>query len=255
MWVDNHCHLPVGDPEGLAALLADARADGVHGFVNVGCDLDGSRAAILSAAAHADVFATVGVHPHEASGGIEGIAELAGGPEVVAIGECGLDYHYLHSPRDDQRRVFAAQIRLAHELDLALVIHTREAWEETFEILEREGAPERTVFHCFTGGPAEADRCLQLGAVISFSGIVTFPGAEDVREAVRACPLDRMMVETDSPYLAPVPHRGRKNRPGLVGVVGARLAEIRGVAPEEIARATTCVAEATYRLPASSVNP
>ena len=124
------------------------------------------------------------------------------------MGECGLDYYYEHSPRDAQRRAFAEQIALAGDHDLALVIHTRDAWPETFDILGAEGVPERTVFHCFTGGPEEARRCLDLGAWLSFSGIVTFKAAADLREAAALCPLDRMLVETDSPYLAPVPHRG-----------------------------------------------
>ena len=147
--------------------------------------------------------------------GIDGIEALLAEPEVVAVGECGLDYHYDHSPRDVQREVFAAQIALAHAHDLALVIHTREAWDDTFDILAAEGVPERTVFHCFTGGPDEARRCLDLGAYLSFSGIVTFPTADDVRAAAALCPLDRLLVETDAPYLAPVPHRGERNEAGV----------------------------------------
>jgi TatD DNase family protein len=128
------------------------------------------------------------------------------------------------------------------------VIHTRDAWPETFDILEAEGAPDRTVFHCFTGGPEEARRCLDLGAVLSFSGIVTFPSAPELREAAAVCPLERLLVETDSPYLAPVPHRGKRNVPGWVPVVGAAVAEAKGVAPEVVAEATWATAEAVYRL-------
>jgi TatD DNase family protein len=147
----------------------------------------------------------------------------------VGVGECGLDYHYDHSPRDVQREAFAAQIRLAHERSLALVIHTREAWDDTWAVLAAEGVPERTVFHCFTGGAAEAGRCLELGASLSFSGIVSFKTAADVRDAAASCPMDRLLVETDAPYLAPVPHRGRTNTPAFVPLVGAVVAEVKGV--------------------------
>ena len=178
------------------------------------------------------------MHPHEAQHGIGGLEALLGESEVVAVGECGLDFHYDHSPRDQQAEVFAAQIALAHAHDLALVIHTREAWAETFDILTAEGVPHRTVFHCFTGGPDEARRCLDLGGVLSFSGIVTFPSATDLHAAAVLCPLERLLVETDSPYLAPVPHRGQRNQPAWVTVVGARLAELKGVMPEDVADAT-----------------
>ena len=155
--------------------------------------------------------------------------------EVVAVGECGLDFHYDHSPRDQQAEVFAAQIAMALAHDLTLVIHTREAWPETFDILAAEGVPPRTVFHCFTGGPDEARRCLDLGAVLSFSGIVSFPIATDLHAAAQLCPIDRLLVETDSPYLAPVPHRGKKNQPAWVVDVAAALAAVKGVAVADVA--------------------
>src|SRR5690606_28359318 len=178
----------------------------------------------------------------------DGIAELLGEPGVVAVGECGLDYHYDHSPRPVQREVFAAQVALAHEHDLALVVHTREAWEDTFAVLDAEGVPERTVFHCFTGGPDEARACLDRGGHLSFSGIVTFKRADDVRAAAAICPLDRVLVETDSPYLAPVPHRGRPNRPALLPLVGAAVAEAMGVEVDAVAGASWDNAERVYRL-------
>ena len=196
------------------------------------------------------MWATAGVHPHEAKDGLDGLEALLGEPEVVAVGECGLDFHYDHSPRDQQAEVFAAQIALAHAHDLTLVIHTREAWPETFDILAAEGVPARTVFHCFTGGPDEARRCLDLGAVLSFSGIVSFPSATDLHDAARVCPLDRLLVETDSPYLAPVPHRGQKNQPAWVVDVAPALAAVKGIALEDVAAATWDTASATYRLPA-----
>jgi TatD DNase family protein len=246
-WIDNHCHLDPGAAGDEA--VAAASAAGVERLITVGTEAAHSREAIAIASRHDSVWATAGVHPHDATEGIDGIVELLGSPEVVAVGECGLDYHYDHSPRAVQRTVFAQQIGLAKEHDLALVIHTREAWDDTFAILAAEGVPERTVFHCFTGGPDEARRCLDLGAHLSFSGIVTFPSAGDLREAAVLCPLDRLLVETDSPYLTPVPHRGSKNRPALVPLVGAAVAEAKSVALEEVAEASWKAASGLYRLP------
>lgn len=247
MWTDAHCHIP---HEGVieADAIADARAAGVDRLVTVGTDLTSSQGVLAVARRNVGVWCTAGVHPHEAAGGIDGIEVLLGAPEVVAVGECGLDYHYEHSPRDAQRDAFAAQIALAHARDLALVIHTREAWDDTFAVLRSEGVPPRTVFHCFTGGPDEARRCLDLGAVLSFSGIVSFKTADDVRAAAALCPLDRMTVETDSPYLAPVPHRGSTNRPAWVPVVGAAVAAAKGVDVAEVEAATTATASALFGL-------
>jgi TatD DNase family protein len=246
-WTDDHCHLPPGS-EGDKA-VADALAAGVERLITVGTDRAGSEAAIAVAQRHPGaVWATVGLHPHDAKDGLDGLAELLGEPEVVAVGECGLDYHYDHSPREVQRASFAAQIGLAHEHGLPLVVHTREAWDDTIAVLRSEGVPERTVVHCFTGGPAEAAACLELGAHLSFSGIVTFKGAPEVREAARRCPPERLLVETDSPFLAPEPHRGRPNRPALVTVVGARVAAERGVPDAEIAALTWENAARVYGL-------
>ncbi|MGC1513792.1 MAG: TatD family hydrolase [Acidimicrobiales bacterium] len=247
MWTDAHCHIPYNGVD--EAVIADAAAAGVTRLVSVGTDLAQSIAAIEVADRHAGVWATAGVHPHDASGGIEGIEALLSHPRVVGVGECGLDYHYEHSPRDAQREVFAAQIALAHRHELALVIHTREAWDDTFALLESETMPERTVFHCFTGGPAEARRALDMGAMLSFSGIVTFKGAADVREAAALCPLDRFTVETDAPYLAPVPHRGRTNTPAWVPLVGEAVAGAMGVAVQVVEEASTANAAQLFALP------
>lgn len=249
-WTDEHCHLGDGSdrwPEATAT-IADARAAGVERMITVGCDLESSRTAIAIATEHDGVWATAGLHPHDASHGLDGIEDLLTDPVVVAVGECGLDYHYDNSPRDVQREVFAAQVALAHRYDLALVVHSREAWEDTFAILEAEGVPERTVLHCFTGGPDEARRCLDLGAHLSFSGIVTFTGAPEVREAAALCPADRLLVETDSPFLAPVPHRGRPNVPAHVPRVGAVLAEVRGESVEAVAEVTWRNSERVHHL-------
>ncbi len=234
-----------------AAALARAREAGVTGVVCAGTDVPSSVAALALADATPGVWATVGLHPHHASRGVEGIARLlrdeAGG-HLVAVGECGLDYHYDHSPRPDQRRAFAAQVALAREAGLALVVHTREAWDDTFAVLTAEGVPDRTVFHCFTGGVAEARRCLDLGAWLSFSGITSFARAEDVRAAAALCPADRLLVETDSPYLAPVPHRGRPNEPAWVPLVAQAVATARGEAVEAVAAASWAAATTAYGL-------
>lgn len=248
-WTDDHCHLPA-DPAEAAELVADAAAAGVERLVTVGTDAATSLDALHAARRQPGrVWATAGVHPHDAKDAdLAAIEALLREPEVVAVGECGLDFHYDHSPREVQRDVFAAQVQLAHRHDLALVVHTREAWAATFDVLRAEGAPARTVFHCFTGGPDEARRCLDLGAHLSFSGIVTFPSAPELRAAAALCPLERLLVETDSPFLAPVPHRGQPNRPALVAVVGEAVAAARGAAVDAVAEATWANASFVYGL-------
>jgi len=248
MWADSHCHLQY---EGITDdALAAAAAAGVGRIICVGTDAPQSEKAIDVARSHpGTVWATVGLHPHDASQGVGSIVGLLGPSEVVGIGECGLDYHYDHSPREVQREAFAAQVVLAHLHDLALVIHTRDAWDDTFAILEDEGVPPRTVFHCFTGGPTEARLCLDAGASLSFSGIVTFKTAGDVRAAAAIAPLDRILVETDAPYLTPVPHRGSPNGPAYVTLVGAAVAEAKGIAVDEVEAATWANTAALFGLP------
>ena len=248
MWTDSHCHLPYEGLEDVAAVVEEAVAAGVERMVSVGTDAAQSAAAIEVASQHDRVWATVGLHPHDAVQGVDSIVGLVGRARVVAIGECGLDYHYDHSPRDVQRRVFAEQIQLAHQHDLALVIHTREAWDDTFDILRAERVPERTIFHCFTGGAEEARKALALGATLSFSGIVTFKGAAEVREAAAVCPPERTLVETDSPYLAPQPHRGKRNVPAYVPLVGAAVAAAQGSAVADVELMTTENAVRLFRL-------
>lgn len=228
-WTDTHCHTQEQMVEtGSDELLQRAREAGVQRFIVIGTDVDTSQQAIDIAAKHDDVWATVGLHPHDATKGVHTIAPLATSPRVVGIGECGLDYYYEHSPRDIQMPAFAEQIALAKQHNLSLVIHTRDAWEDTFNVLDSEGMPENTIIHCFSGGPDEARACLDRGAYLSFSGIVTFKNATDLREAAKICPLNRLLVETDSPFLAPVPHRGRPNEPAHVGIVGTAIADLRG---------------------------
>ena len=253
MWTDTHCHLDEdryngeGNKNlgGTVGVLENARAAKVSRFITVGCDANSSRAAIECANQFDDVWASVGLHPHEATHGVDTIVDLISSPRVIAIGEAGLDYYYEHSAREEQKIAFAAQIQLAHQHHLPLIIHTRDAWDDTFDVLRAEGVPPQTIFHCFTGGPEEARRCLDIGAFLSFSGIVTFKTAQDVAEAATLCPLDRILVETDSPYLAPVPLRGRTNQPANVAIVGTHVADLKHIHPAEMARVTThnaCIA-------------
>lgn len=239
-WTDSHCHVPKDGDR--AATFGRARQAGVERFVLVGTDAEESRRSVQTARSlggpEAGLWATVGLHPHDASTGTAAVIalldELAGDPVVVAVGECGLDYHYGHSTVEDQRRAFSEQVSACHRFGLSLVIHTRAAWDDTFAVLEAEGVPERTVFHCFTGGPEEATRCLEVGGYLSFSGIVSFKNAADVRVAAALCPPDRLMVETDSPFLAPVPKRGQTNEPGFVPLVGAAVAAARSEPRERV---------------------
>jgi TatD DNase family protein len=281
-WFDSHCHLqgefleaeegsePGPHATRLAAAIARAAEAGVTRLVCVGTGAASSREAVelvramrrpdsVAAAVGVELWATIGLHPHDASEGVDSLDELlaaelgsgaaeTGDRVVVGIGECGLDYHYDHSPRAVQREAFALQIELARRHGLALVIHTREAWDDTVDILSSVGAPERTILHCFTGGPEEARRCLDLGASLSFSGVVTFKNAADVREAAALCPLDRLLVETDAPFLAPVPHRGSVNEPSRVPVVGAEIAKVKGLDTMLVAEATTQNARSAFAL-------
>jgi TatD DNase family protein len=252
MWVDSHCHLPA-DPAEADVVLDRARAGGVDWMVCVGTDLATSRAAVALAERHDDVHATVGLHPHDASrldAEWPALVELAGNPAVVGIGEAGFDLHYTHSPFEAQEAAFRVQVELAHVTGRALVIHSREAWDHTFRVLGEIGVPSRTVFHCFTGGPQEARRALDLGTYLSFSGIVTFKSADDLRAAAALAPLDRVLVETDSPYLAPVPNRGKPCRPAMVLDTLRFIASLRGDDPDELGRAVVASADAAFALPA-----
>ncbi|MGZ8761771.1 MAG: TatD family hydrolase [Acidimicrobiia bacterium] len=249
-WIDSHCHLqmlgvPVGDA------LARSRAAGVEAVVCVGTDLASSLRAVEVAAQEPDVWAAVGLHPHGAAGRADewpGLVELSTADRVVAVGETGLDYFYEHSARDAQIASFRLHIQLAHQRDLGLVVHSRDAWDDTFRVLEEETIPPRTILHCFTGGPAEAERALALGAHLSFSGIVSFKNADDVRAAAAVTPADRMLVETDAPFLAPVPHRGGPNEPAFVVDVGLALAGATGRDLEAVADATRSLTRTLLRL-------
>jgi TatD DNase family protein len=292
-WFDSHCHLQTeylagdqGEPgtderahlephaSRLNAAIARAAEAGVTRMVCVGTDATTSAEAVdlaramgrgdsVATAEGIRMWATIGLHPHDAINGVDTLDALleAELPDpgsvnaadkrstiVVGIGECGLDYHYDHSPREVQREVFAAQIELARRHRLTLVVHTREAWDDTVDILQATGVPERTIIHCFSGGPEDARRCLDLGASLSFSGIVTFKTAVEVREAAEICPIERLLIETDSPFLAPVPHRGSPNEPARVPLVGAAIATVKGVSRELVAEVSTRNARALFGL-------
>ncbi len=256
MLVDTHCHLdPQYFPSGPDEALARAREAGVGGFVviGVGTDLAPARAAVALAKRMTDrASAAVGVHPHDAvtldDTAYAELAALTAEPEVVAVGEIGLDYHYDHSPRDVQRAAFARLIGLARERKKPIVIHTRNAPADTIDILTAEGARDvGGVIHCFSEDQPFAEKALDLGFDLSFSGIVTFKTSLAVQQVARWAPLDRILVETDSPYLAPIPKRGKPNEPAYVVHTARRVAELRGIAFEALAEATTVNAERTFR--------
>jgi TatD DNase family protein len=245
MLIDSHVnlHAPQFDDD-RDAVIARAREAGVALMVNIS-DRVSNFDKVRALADEPDIWCTVGTHPHEAKENPElsaaTLVGLAADPRVVGIGECGLDFHYDLSPRDIQAKVFRQHVHAARETGLPLVVHTREADDAMAGILEEEYAagPFRLLMHCYTSGADLARRCAALGAWFSVSGIATFKAAEDVREVIREMPAERILVETDCPYLAPVPHRGRRNEPAYVGHVLAKLAEVRGWSLDEADRRTT----------------
>lgn len=245
--VDSHCHL---DDKRFgydrSEVIARAQAAGVEWLLTIGTGdgPPGLDCAIRIAEQHERVLATVGVHPHDASKAgestIERLRTLLDHPKVVGIGEIGLDYHYNFSPPEQQRALFAAQLRLAAEAGKPVIIHTREAWEDTLALLSECFDPRvGGIMHCFTGGEAEAERCLDLGFHLSFAGIITYPKATAVHAAATITPDARLLVETDAPYLAPIPFRGKRNEPAFVLNTVQRLAELRGQTPGQVASTTT----------------
>ena len=241
MWIDTHCHLATKEFEAdLPDVLARAREAGIKTMIVIGAGdgLEGNNRAVALADQHANLWATVGIHPHDAKQSMEGLKKIAlSSKKVIAIGEIGLDYHYDHAPREVQQKRFAEQIALAKELNLPIAIHSREAWEDTIRIVREAGPlPKAGVFHCFGGDLREADQALDLGFYISISGIVTFKKAANLLEVVQKIPLEKIVIETDAPFLAPVPHRGKRNEPAFVKLVGEKIAEIRGITSEEVSR-------------------
>ncbi len=258
MLIDTHMHLDDARYDGdREAMIARAREAGVETFITIGCDLTTSHAAVALAEQYPFVYATIGVHPHEvkyiADGWYDELHRLATHRKVVAYGEIGLDYHYHYSPPNEQRTRFREQIGLARELKLPIVIHTREAQEDTIAILREENASEvGGVFHCFSGDAWLAKHALDLGFYLSFSGILTFQNAAMLREIAKTVPIDRLLIETDCPYLTPMPHRGKRNEPAYVRLVAERLAELKSVevplSVEDIGRITTDNARRLFKI-------
>ncbi len=246
MLIDTHCHLDFPDfaPE-LAETIARAKARGVARMITISTHLSRFERVKAVAETYPEVFCTVGTHPHhsheEAEPTVEALVTLSQHPKCVGLGEAGLDYHYDHAPRDVAQRIFRIHVQAARETGLPLVIHTRDADDDCAAILKDEMGKGAfpALLHCFTSGPALAQTALQLGLYISFSGVVTFKNAEYLREIARDVPLERMLVETDAPFLAPTPHRGKRNEPAFVVDTARVLADVKGISAAELAIATT----------------
>lgn len=241
--IDSHAHLQFEEYAAeLVDVLTRAQEAGVEAIINVGTDLASSRAAVALADRFPQLYATVGLHPHEAAtftGEIgAALADLARHPKVVAIGETGLDYHYHHSPREAQQAAFLAQLELARAADLPVVVHSREAKEETLRLLAELTPARKGVLHCFTGDLDMAQQAIGMGFYISFSGIVTFKNAGPLREVAKALPMESIMIETDCPFLTPTPYRGRRNEPAFVVRVAEQLAELKSSIAVDVMRST-----------------
>jgi TatD DNase family protein len=247
MLIDSHAHIQGKEYAGEAAdVIARASAAGVEKIIAVGGagDMSSNTEAVALADSFPNIYATVGMHPHDAkdvgADELRALRALTSQPKVIAVGETGLDYYYNHSPHEVQCRVFTQFIRMARETGLPIVVHERDAAQEAAELLRSEGGRElHGVIHCFTGNYEAACAYLDLGFYLSFTGIITFKNAEPLRQVVRQVPLERMLVETDSPYLTPVPHRGKRNEPAYVRLVAETVASVKNISLEDVARVTT----------------
>ncbi|HHU93434.1 MAG TPA: TatD family hydrolase [Halanaerobiaceae bacterium] len=252
--IDTHAHLDSSRfNKDRAEVIKNARDTGVSYIVNIGADLRSSRYSVKLAREYPFIFATVGIHPHDAIGldanVLAELEKLAGEEKVVAIGEIGLDYYYDHSPRDIQRAAFIDQLVLAKKLNLPIVVHSREAEEDTISILKEHYRQGGTgILHCFSGSLKMAREALELGFYLAFGGIVTFKNAGGLLEVLEELPLDRILLETDCPYLSPVPYRGKRNEPAYLPYVAEKIGEIKGVSLEEVAEITTANAIRVYNL-------
>jgi len=254
--IDTHCHLTFDElAEDVEAVIARSRDSGVTGWITVGTDTWQNRKAIELADKFENMYASVGTHPHDAKDAtaetMTELKELAQNAKVVAIGETGLDFHYNFSPHQDQKRVFAQQLKIAAELNLPVIVHCREAFDETMEVLEQSGSGvKRVVFHCFSGSAEQAKIVLDKGFYISFTGVVTFKNAEKTRDAAKIVPLDRLMLETDCPYMSPAPMRKQKiNEPALMIHTARCLAELKAMDLADFAKAVTATSKAFFGLP------
>lgn len=254
--IDTHCHLtfePLVDE--VEAVLERSRAAGVASWITVGTDIEDCQRAISLAERFDKLYVSVGIHPHEAktvtAESIEKLKALAQRANVVAIGETGLDFHYSFSQPKEQRRLFAKHLQIAKELDLPVIIHSREAFDATVEVLEQYGRGiEKIVFHCFSGSAEQAELVLKRGWYVSFTGVVTFKNANKTRDAAKAVPLDRLMLETDCPYMSPEPVRNQKtNEPALMVHTAGFLAELKQMPLDEFARAVTATSRGFFNLP------
>lgn len=253
MYIDTHCHLEMVNGQLPHDLVERARAKGVDTLVTVGVDLASSAECVQTAGALPAVWAVVGIHPHNAIEATDAVVtrlgQLARHRSVVGIGETGLDYYRDHSPRGQQRQAFAAQIDLAKRLDKTLVIHCRDAHDDVLDMLDANGAPDRVVFHCFSGDVEFAKRCADQGWYASFAGTVTFTNAPALREAAAVVPPDLLLTETDAPYLSPHPHRGETNEPSRVPLVADTLASVHNMSCEEMGALTSGNARRAFALP------
>lgn len=254
MLIDTHAHIDT--PKFKAdqkQVISRALEAGVEYIINIGSDQDSSKASVQLAKEYAQIYATVGIHPHNAKDvtgdTLRFLRNLAKEAKVRAIGEIGLDYHYDWSPRDVQKRVFRAQLRLAHELNLPVVVHSREADQQTLEILEEEEVDKLGgIMHCFAGDGQLAERCLKLNLKLAFGGVLTFAKARIAREVVRMIPIEYLLLETDAPFLTPVPHRGKRNEPAYLPLVAEKMAEIKGLELAEVAKVTTKTAKELFKI-------
>lgn len=252
MWFDSHCHLHICEEDRpVEEVIAEAREAGVVEMLTVGFDRE-SNPRSVALAENEGVYASVGLHPNSATAfddaTVATFEPLLSNPKVVAVGETGLDFYRDWAPRADQERAFSAQIALAKSYGKALVIHTRESLPAALDLLESQGPPERFVLHCWSGTPADLERVRAMDGYVSFAGNVSFKSAADLRDVVPLVPADRLLIETDSPYLTPVPHRGKPNSPAKVVHVGEAVAEVLSAPPEEIATLTTANARRFFGL-------
>ncbi|MBW8041953.1 MAG: TatD family deoxyribonuclease [Planctomycetes bacterium] len=253
--IDTHCHLTFGQlADDVEQVIARSLTAGVTAWITVGTDPDHNQKVIELARKYDNMYAAVGVHPHDAKDvtdqAIRQLHALSQNKKVVAIGETGLDFHYDHSPRDKQAEVFKSHLQLAQELNLPVIIHSREAFDETMEILQRSGPDlEKVVFHCFSGSPEQAKIVLDAGFYISFTGVVTFKNAESIRQAAEIVPLDRLMLETDCPYMSPEPMRKQKiNEPALMIHTAKFLAELKGMDLPDFAASVTATSKSFFNM-------
>lgn len=260
-WIDTHCHITDKRfAEDRVAMLQNARKAGVTTLVTIGTNPENTREGLALAAEFAtpDIYVVAGLHPHEASDFSDAVLadleELTTNERVVGVGEMGLDYHYDFAPREAQLRAFEAQVQLALRADLPIVIHCREAFDDCMAVLREhipKGASKKLqgVFHCWSEGPREAQQVMEIGFLLGIGGVSTFKRSDDVREAAKLAGLDRLILETDAPYLAPVPYRGKRNEPAYTAITGRALAEFLGLEPAEVAARTTANARDFFKLP------